>query len=157
MAHKTDYRFYIQPYPTDENPTARADLEVLYGCDYMKFSGINQYGEVQNIYSEPFAEQSGVGNIYIPPKIDLAYKDYECKLTLMFKGSGARQRAEYFQHNILGKKVEYSDNFRNIYMTLLMEKPMEIESERLYGSQQYVVATFTFTNILGYTYNATKL
>lgn len=153
--HKTDYRFYYKRYSSAPSD-APIDLEVMYECDYMKFSNLVPDGEISNVYEETFAEHSGC-NVFIPDKNDLAFKPYECKLKIMFKGEDSLLKAQAFHRGIRGEKIEYHDTFRKVYATLLMTKPMEIDSECLYGNQQFVVAVYTFTNILGYTYNATKL
>lgn len=155
MAHRTQYRFYYKKYssPPDEAPI---DLEVLHFCDYMRFTNLNPRGDVQNAYEETFAEKSGC-NVFVPDIDDLAFKPYECELKLMFRGEGALNIARYFESKLQGEKIEYHDTFRNMYATLLMTKAMKIEAECLYGDNQYVVATFTFTNILGYTYTTSKL
>lgn len=152
MAHKTDYRFYIQEY---SSPT-KDDLEMRFICDYLKFSGIQKSGDIQNVYEESFCEKSG-SRVYIPKKSDLASKSYECKLKLLFRGEYPLSLANRFWNELCGTKIEYSDTFRNIYMTLLMTKPMSIENERLYGDDKFVIAEYTFSNIGGQTYSNSQI
>lgn len=156
FVHPTAYRFYAQRYPNGTTTYPKKDIEQTYNCRYMKFSNLVPDGDCKNSYSEDYAERSGE-RVYIPPKSDLAFKSYECKLKLMFKGTDALANAKQFQDDMRGIKVEYSDTFRNVYATLLMTKSMNIESERLYGSQQFVVAEYTFNNIDGVTYDSTRL
>lgn len=156
MAHRTQYRFYIQPYPQGNTTYSKKDIETEYVCDYMKFSNLVPDGDVQNVYEETYVEKSG-SRVYIPPKADLSFKPYECKLKLLFKGANALANAKRFQSDMRGTKVEYSDNFRNVYATLLMTKSMNIESERLYGNQPFVVAEYYFNNISGETFSSTQL
>ena len=156
MAHKTDYRFYIQFFPQGDTKPPKLDLEVAYECDYMRFSNLIPDGDCKNIYSEDYAEESGE-RVYIPAKSDLAFKSYECKIKLLFKGKDALANARQFQDDLRGVKIEYSDNFRNVFAILLMTKPMNIESEKLYGNQQFVVAEYSFTNIRGKVFKQSQL
>lgn len=157
MAHKTEYRFYIG---TDFAPGSEVfaediegifdDIETTYDCDYIRFTNLIPNGDVKNIYQEDYAEMSGV-RVYIPPKGSIAHKAYECKLKLLFRGDKALANAVRFQNDMLGASVQWFDTFRNVLATLLMSKSMNIENERLYGNQKFVVAEYTFTNIDGVT------
>lgn len=156
MAHRTDYRFYIQLYPQGSTTYPKEDIEQKFGCDYMKFTNLIHDGEVKNTYSEEWAEQSGV-RIYIPKKSELAYKSYECKLKLFFHKGDVQSRMKTFTDYIMGEKIEWSDNFRNVYATLLCTKTPNIEQERLYGDDPFIVVEYTFTNILGRTFSESQI
>ncbi len=156
MTHKTQFRFYIQPYSVGETKYPRKDIETEYSCDYMRFSDFDIKGDVKNIYEEDFAEKSGK-RVFIPPKPKITYSAYECKLKLFFKGTSAKANADRFEDDMLGTKIEWFDTFRGKYATLLMKKKKNIEIERLYGNQQYVVAEYTFENIEGQVFDTSQI
>lgn len=156
MAHKTDYRFYIQPYPHGTTTYQKEDIEQKYDCDYMRMTGLSFDGDVKNTYEEDYSEMSGK-RVFIPPKSELAFSSTECKLKLFFKGGDVKARVQQFCNDYMGQKIEWSDTFRGRYATLLMTKAPNIESEKLYGPVPIMVVEFTFTNILGYTYESSKI
>lgn len=156
MAHRTQYRFYIQPYPAGTTTYTKKDIETEYSCDYMKFSNLVPGGDVKNVYEEKYAEKSGV-RVYIPSKDNLTFSEYECKLQLLFKGANAKEKMMQFQDDMYGTKIEWSDTFRGRYATLLLTKSANIVSECLYGANQYVVAEYTFKNIDGRTFSTTQI
>ena len=151
MPHKTKYRFYIRK----DRLSDPVDIESGYACDYLSFEGLVPAGDIQNVYEETFSEQSGA-RVYTPSWNDLAYKPYECKLRLLFRGSMALFLANQFHADNRGIKLEYSDTFRKVFATLLMTKKMEIEQERLYGDEPYIVAAYTFTNVKGRTFSQSQ-
>lgn len=151
FVHPTEYRFYMQPYPDGDKVYAKKDIEQLWNCRYVKFTDLPMSGELQNVFEESFAENSGV-KVYIPPKSDFAYKAKECKLTLLLTGDNCQERLHSIDTSLRGVKIEYSDTFRNRYATLLMTKAPTVIRERLYGNPQYMEVELTFSNILGKTF-----
>lgn len=154
--HKTNYRFYIQPYSQGSITYLKEDIEQKFNCDYMRMSGIATDGDVKNTFEEDFVEMSGK-KVFIPPKSDLAYSSTEVKLKLFFKGGDVKARVRQFCEAYTGQKIEWSDTFRGRYATLLMTKAPNIEAEKLYGPMPYMVVEFTFTNILGKTFSTSQI
>lgn len=150
------YKHYIQKYPQGETTFSKVDLEETFKSLYKEFKDFAFDGEVKNVYSEDFAEKSGV-NIYIPSPEDLAFKSYECSLVLLFKKDTCQDDVRTFYEYIRGQKIEYSDTFRNRYVTLVMTKQPNIEQEILYGNSPYMLVKFTFTNILGQTFATSQI
>lgn len=157
MAHRTQYRFYIQLYPQGDMSYQKEDIELKYDCDYMRFDNLFCDGKISNIYQESFAERSGVGRIYIPPKNNLAFASKDCKLKLFFKGGNVQGRVRQFIDDYRGVKLEWSDTFRNRYVTLLMTDEPTIAEEKLHGNEPYMVIEVPFTNILGRTFSQSQM
>lgn len=150
------YKHYIQKYPQGEATFSKVDLEEMFKSLYKEFRDFTFDGEVKNVYSEDFAEKNGV-NIYIPSPEDLAFKSYECSLVLLFKKDTCQADVRIFYEYIRGQKIEYSDTFRNRYVTLVMTKQPSVEQEILYGNSPYMLVKFTFTNILGQTFATSQI
>lgn len=150
------YNFYIRKYPQGSTTFERENIEAKYNCLYKQFKDFAFDGEIQNIYTESFAEHSGL-RTFIPPKEDLAYKSYECKLQLLFKRESSQADVRNFYEAYRGQKIEYSDSFRNRYVTLLMTKQPTIQQEKLYSTTPYQLIEFTFTNILGKTFPTSQI
>lgn len=174
--HPTSYRHYIKRYPEEtesgvETKFNQRDIEQFYDCRYVSFDGLIFDGDVQNSYSETYAEQSG-DRLWLPPKDDLAFKSKECTLKLRFRGTSlieesegtnklvrltAEARARKFFNDFCGVKVEYNDTFRNKYVSLVMTKSPNIEFERLAADDSYLIVSYTFTNFLGVVYDNSKI
>lgn len=153
FVHPTKYRFYIQKYP-EENTwlSPMVDIEEKYDCRYMSFDGLTFDGDIQNTYSEVFAENSGE-KIWLPPQNDLAFKSKECTLKLRFKDGDVEARARKFYEDYRGVKAEYHDTFRNKYVSLILIKAPSVEYEHLADETSYLVVSYTFLNFMGYSYN----
>lgn len=150
------YNFYIQKYPISDTYSFPLDIESSYNCIYRKFENFVFDGDVSNIYIENFAERSGA-RVYIPDKADLAFKEYECKLQLLFKRKTCQKDLEKFYNEYVGTLVEYHDTFRNRYATLLMTKRPIIKQEKLYSNTPYQLVEFTFTNTKGTTFKESQI
>lgn len=160
FTHPTKYRFYIQKYPVKLTSGAmqprpiKEDIEALYQCRFMKFEGMSFDGAVKNTYTESYAESSG-DRVWVPDEVALSSK--ECTLKLFFKGGDVEARSRNFYEKFRGVKVEYSDTFRNRYVSLIMDKEPKVEYQKLCGDTSLMVVTYTFTNFLGYSYTESKI
>lgn len=152
----TVYKHYIQKYPQGTNTYSKIDVEATFACKYKQFKDFAFSGDISNIYSEEFSEVSGL-RMFIPDEKDLAYKSYECKLQLLFDKKTAQSDAQRFYEYVRGQKVEYSDTFRNKYITIILIKQPQIQSEILYGERPYMLVEFTFTNILGCAFTKSQI
>lgn len=148
--------FYMQKYPQGKTTFTREDIEQKYNCVYKKFSDLIFDGDIQNIYTESYAENNGV-RVYIPDPSELAHKEYECKLQLLFNRATCQEDAEKFYKAYRGQLCEYYDTFRKKYATLLMIKRPTVQQERLYSNTQYQLVEFTFTNVKGVTFSNTQI
>lgn len=150
------YNFYLQRYPEVEESFDRVNIEREYNCIYKQFSSFDGVGEIKNTYTEDYAESDGV-RIYIPPKNELAHKTFECKLQLLFPRASCAADSRRFVEDFQGVRVEYYDTFRKRRATLVMTKAPTVSQERLYSDTKYQLMEFTFTNILGHTYDNSLL
>lgn len=148
--------FYMQKYPQGETTFAQEDIEAKYKCIYRQFKDLAFDGDVSNIYTERYTEHSGV-RTYIPDSKDLAFKEYECKLHLLFNRKTCQTDSEAFYKAFRGQIVEYHDTFRNKYVTLLMTKRPTVQQEKLYSATPYQLVEFTFSNILGETFATSQI
>lgn len=148
--------FYIQKYPQGTTTFAQENIETKYNCIYKQFTDLVFDGDIQNAYTETFSEHSGV-RTYIPDPEDLAFKEYECKLQLLFNRKTCQTDSETFYKAFRGQLVEYHDTFRNKYATLLMIKRPTIQQEKLYSATPYQLVEFTFTNVKGKTFTESQI
>lgn len=150
------YKFYIQKYPQGTQTFAKVNLEATYNCTYKQFKDIVFNGDIKNTYTESFAERDG-DDVYIPEVKDLCFKSYECKLELLFDKSTCQADVQRFYEDIRGQRIEYSDTFRNRYVTLLLTKQPKIDQEILYGNRTYMLVSFTFSNIVGRSFLSSQI
>lgn len=148
--------FYMQKYPQGTTTFPVQDIEAVYKCTYRQFKDLVFDGDVSNIYTESFAEHSGT-RTYIPTPENLAFKEYECKLQLLFDRKTCQEDSETFFKAFRGQLVEYHDTFRNKYATLLMIKRPAIQQEKLYSNTPYQLVEFTFTNVKGTTFTTSQI
>ena len=148
--------FYMQKYPQGATTFPVQDIEAEYKCTYRQFMDLVFDGDTSNIYTESFTEHSGV-RTYIPDPEDLAFKEYECKLQLLFDRKTCQEDSETFYKAFRGQLVEYHDTFRNKYATLLMIKRPTIQQEKLYSNTPYQLVEFTFTNVKGTTFTTSQI
>jgi hypothetical protein len=151
------YSFYFQRY--GENDTAldktRIDLEDRFGCTYQSMTNIDVRGAVKNIYTESYAESNGV-RAYIDP--DTKHETLECVLTLLFRTEQCRTGLQSLLDFLYGYFVEFSDTFRNRYVTLYLQKAVTLPSENLHaGKGNWQQVQLTFTNVYGRSYTVSQI
>lgn len=150
------YHFYLQKYPQGNTSFQQEDIEASYKCIYKQLKDIAHDGEVQNTYTERFVEHSGL-KVYTPDPDDLAFKEYECTLQLLFDRATCQVDSERFYKTYRGQLCEYHDTFRNKFVTLLMTKRPTVQQERLYSNTPYQLVEFTFTNVKGKTFTTSQI
>lgn len=150
------FHFYMQKYPQGETAFVQEDIESTYKCIYRQFKDLAFDGDIQNIYTESFTEHNGL-RLYGPKPSDLAFKEYECTLQLLFDRSTCQTDSEAFYKAYRGQLCEYHDTFRNKYVTLLMTKRPTVQQERLYSGTPYQLVEFTFTNVKGTTFTTSQI
>lgn len=149
-------KFYMQKYPQGYTTFEQEDIEAKYKCTYKQFKDLVFDGDIQNIQTENFTEHSGV-RVYVPAPEDLSFKEYECKLQLLFSRSTCKADSEAFYKAYRGQLCEYYDTFRGKYATLLMIKRPTVQEEKLYSSTPYQLVEFTFTNVKGTTFTTSQI
>ena len=106
MIQKSDYKFYMQQYPTtyaDGSSTAVKDLQTDFkGLAYKAMSGLESYGK-PNVYTEKFAESERLG-VYVPTAY--VFEQTDLVLTLYFfgdkeLGNGGTKAARDYYHDIM--------------------------------------------------------
>lgn len=150
------YKFYIQKFPQDGQTFPKLDIEEYYKCHYKQFKDFAFDGEVKSVYSEDWCEQSGK-KVWLPEQEDLTFKDYDCKLELLFKAETCQEDVRKFYEDIRGVKLEYYDNFRNRYLPILLTKQPSIDQEILYGNSPYMLVSFTFNAFMGQSFSTSQI
>lgn len=165
------YKFYIQRYGYKYWDSEKSeyvaveksqmlDLEEHFGCKYVRMDGMAENGEVKNVYTEEYAETEEL-RVHTPKTI--LHKNDEISLTVLFLASEGNdeydvQDKERVLYEFLdGRKVEFHDNFRNRWVSLLLLKKPEVVAEVLYGGSRYRQVKYTFKNVFGSTYTESKI
>lgn len=166
-----EYKFYIQRYPfsywdkktqkyiTVAGDDERKDLEETFHCRYVKAEGIGENGKVKNIYTESYADAEKL-RVFVPEEV--LYENTEVSLTLLFladtedRNDIQNYERDFFE-TVSGRKIEYSDTFRNRYLTLLLINKPESVGEVLYGGSRYIQKKYTFKNIYGRSFAASQI
>ena len=164
------YKFYIQRYSRKhwnketsqydkEDIGELIDIEEQFKCKYVKFEGLSETGKVKNIYTETYAETEEL-RMYIPDEV--LYDNTDMSLTLLFypyseNDSDVQDNERAFFEYVSGHKIEYHDTFRNRYVSLLLLNKPEVIGEVLYGGSRYREVKYTFKNIYGRSFAASKI
>lgn len=116
--YHTKYRHYIQKLPQGETSFDKIDIEQHFQCRFVEMTGTDAES-VKNVYTEDFAEHNGVrvwsGDTPV-------YKGGDISLTLRWRSDECDDimaKSNAFFEYIAGKKIEYSDTFRNKYFELI--------------------------------------
>lgn len=152
----TQYKFYIQRYKEGNTSYPKRDIESYYKCLYKQFKSFFFDGDIKNTYEEDFIERSGK-KVWLPEQKDLAFKDYDCKLELLFKKETCQEDVRKFYEDIRGVRLEYSDTFRNRYLPIILTKQPNIEQEILYGNTPYMLVSFTFNAFKGQSFATSQI
>lgn len=148
FVHPTKYRHYITVYPKQNMTAVKKDIEMMYDCRFMSLDAALFDGDIKNIYTENYAEQTG-NRMWIPEQDELTFNTMESTLKLRFMHGDVRSRARKFYEDYRGVKLEYTDTFRNRFLSLIMTKEPKIEYEKIREESSYMVVSYTFTNFLG--------
>jgi len=152
----SDFKFYIQRYGID---TAPVDVEATYKCKYVKATGISENGKAKNIYTESYAETDEL-RVYLPTQI--AYENTKIKINLLFPAVSAdrmdvQDNERTFFEAVSGKKIEWHDNFRNRYVTLVLIEAPKVTGELLYSGCRYRHIEYTFQNVFGRSFSTSQV
>lgn len=150
---ENEFKFYMKPAKASE-ASDYIDIEKLYKCKYASFSGLTEFGEVQNTYTETYVE-SKEPYVYTPEHDKVTHASTDVKLTLLFLSDNSMEaldNEQKFQNYVSGRKIIYYDNFRGRYYKLLLTKAPTVGTEKLYGTHRYRSVVYTFTNLSGYYY-----
>lgn len=150
------YHFYIQKYPQGNQTFQKVDVEKTYNCKYKAFQNLFFDGNVKNTYSESYAEQSG-NRLYVPEKEDLTFEAYDCTLELLFDKQTCQDDLRRFYEDIRGQRLEWSDDFRNLHISLLNTEAPSVTQEVLYGNRPYQLISIKFQNYLGKVFKQSQI
>lgn len=150
------YHFYIQKYPQGSQGFQKVDIEKTYNCKYKAFKNLFFNGDISNTYSEKFAEASG-NRIFVPNKEDLAFSAFDCTLELLFDKQTCQDDLRKFYEDVRGQRIEWSDDFRNIYVSLLNTEAPSVTQEVLYGNRPYQLISIKFQNYLGKVFKQSQI
>ena len=155
--HATQYRHYIQMYPSADKEHPEIDLEEYFKCRYVSLKNAVS-PSVKSVYTEDYAEQDGK-KVYAAPNV--VRNSSELTLTLRWRSDecGDVQRwSQTFTVFISGKKFQYHDTFRpNKYWQFIFTDTPTIEAERLHGDLQYMYLSFKLLNFGGVPYRESQL
>lgn len=159
FVHPTKFRHYLRKFSQGETSFPEIDIEETFKCRFQKMTGLI-HTDVKNIYTEDFAEQSGL-RIFIPEKDDLAYSASEISINLRWRSDecdSVQEWSDRFFNYVSGQKIEYHDTFRpNRYVQLILEKAPDVETEMLYSNPQYLIVKYTFKNWGGKIYSESQI
>lgn len=150
------YHFYIHKYPQGSQTFSKVDVEITYNCKYKAFKDLFFDGNIKNTYSESYAEQSG-NRLYVPDKSDLAFDVYDCTLELLFDKQTCQDDLRKFYEDIRGQRIEWSDDFRNLYVSLINTEAPSVTQEVLYGNRPYQLISIKFQNYLGRVFKQSQI
>lgn len=159
FVHPTQFRHYLQKYPQGETTFDEIDIEETFKCRFQKLTNAVQT-DIKNIYTEDFAERSGV-NMYVPPVSDLAYNTSELALYLRWRVEECEDVlywSDKFFKYITGQKFEYHDTLtQNRYWQLIMEKAPSVETKLPNGTPRYLIMKYTLKNWAGEFFETSQL
>lgn len=147
-----DYHFKMQTTTKDGvGVGAVKDLEADFpGLLYCKCEGLESVGAAKNIYTEDYAEESGL-RVYHPTDTTggaVAHKETEVKLTLIFVDDARRTAYTAFRTFLESGRLFYWDTARHKKVWLILQKEVAPDADTLVPDG-YIGCTFVFTNIWG--------
>lgn len=156
FVHPTKYRHYMQKLPEGETTFQKIDIEQQFQCRFVEMSGTDAMS-AQSVYTEDYAEKDGlrVWNGSTP-----VYKGGNISLTLRWRSDECDDiiaKSDAFFEYIAGKKIEYSDTFRNKYFELICSAEPTIKAENLKSAIKYRFITYKFTNFGGRHYATSQI
>lgn len=148
---RKDYSFFLIPCDEHGQPIANQklfDVELNFHAQYRSMTGLGDYGEVKNAYTEDYAEDS-ILRTYFPPSAEITHKSTTHELTLYFSGENSFNNSVYFERMVMGRRFLWYDNFRHNFAMVALCKQPKTNREKLYGAQQYRDMTYTFDDLAG--------
>lgn len=138
---------------TDRNGAVQGvvkDLERDFkGLLYCSCDGLEAVGKVKNIYTESYAEQSGV-RVYHPSDSDkdATHEATKVELELLFSGVDGRKTLHDFRQFVLSSRVYFWDTARHKKVWLILQEE-SAPTEDSIKNDKFIRMTFTFSNIWG--------
>ena len=164
MIQKSNYKFYMQQYPTTDaegTTTVVKDLQADFkGLAYKSMSGIENYGK-PNVYTEKFAESEKL-SVYIPSAY--VFEQTDLVLTLYFFGdadlgiTGTKTSRDYyhdFMGYVKGKHLLYWDDARKRKALMYLSDSTTPTTDTIYGVP-YIEVQFKFKNEYGHSFDVTE-
>ena len=154
--HSTKYRHYVQKYKQGSTSFQKIDIEQQFQCRFVEMTGTNAYS-AKNYYSEDYNDHDGV-RIWVGDTP--VYKGGDISITLRWRSDECGDviaKSDAFFEYISGKKLEYSDTFRNKYLELICIAEPTIKAENLKSAVKYRFITYKFTNFGGKPFTTSQL
>lgn len=142
----SEYIHYIQK----EGEEKVKNLETDFGGRilYSKCEGLDTKGKRKNVYTETYSDSD---NLRVWQGDEVAREATKITLTLAFIGDrGERQKTFDALYNyIKNGKLYYWDTARNKKAYFIFTEEYKTSEEMFYGSQPYILASFTLQNLWG--------
>lgn len=125
------------------------DLEGDFsGLRYSKLVGVNEIGDVKNIYEETYVEGDKI-RTYIPSEVK--NNATTLSLTLYFFGIDRQRVFDEFNEYIRQGYTKYWDTARNKGFVFYIKDSIKISEEKWYGGKPYFSVTYKLRNLHGQT------
>ncbi len=155
-AHSTQYRHYIQKYKQGSTTFLKVDIEQQFQCRFVEMAGADAQS-VKSVYTEDYNDHNG---LRVWSSDTPVYKGGDISITLRWRSDECGDviaKSDAFFEYISGKKLEYSDTFRNKYFELICTAEPTIKAENLKGVIKYRFITYKFTNFGGKPFKTSQL
>lgn len=140
----SEYIHYIQ-----KEGEEKVNLEEQFGrILYSKCEGLDTKGKRKNVYTETYSDSD---NLRVWQGEEVAREATQITLTLAFIGDRG-ERGDTFDalyEYIKNGKLYYWDTARNKKAYFIFTEEYKTSEEMFYGSQPYILASFTLQNLWG--------
>lgn len=140
----SEYTHYIQ-----KEGGEKVNLETDFGrILYSKCEGLDTKGKRKNVYTETYSDSD---NLRVWQGEEVAREATKITLTLAFIGD-RKERGDTFDalyEYIKNGKLYYWDNARKKKAYFIFTEEYKTSEEMFYGSQPYILASFTLQNLWG--------
>ena len=141
----SEYIHYIQK----EGEEKVKNLETDFGrILYSKCEGLDTKGKRKNVYTETYSDSD---NLRVWQGEEVTREATKITLTLAFIGD-RKERGDTFDalyEYIKNGKLYYWDNARKKKAYFIFTEEYKTSEEMFYGSQPYILASFTLQNLWG--------
>ena len=154
--HPTIYRHYLKKYPKGNTVFQKVDIEEEFQCRFVRMEGADAIS-VKNHYEEDYSTNNG---LRVWSGDTPVYKGGDVSITLRWRSDECGDviaKSDAFFEYISGKKLEYSDTFRNKYFELICIAEPTIKAENLKSAVKYRFITYKFTNFGGKPFTTSQL
>lgn len=140
----SEYTHYIQ-----KEGEEKVNLETKFGrILYSKCEGLDTKGKRKNVYTETYSDSD---NLRVWQGEEVTREATKITITLAFIGN-REERQETFDalyEYIKNGKLYYWDTARNKKAYFIFTEEYKTSEEMFYGSQPYILASFTLQNLWG--------